>query len=342
MSIPAHALSFLEPTWLTERLRLGGWPAAQVLSATAQPLTDAVAADAEIWRLHLVRHPENNTMPVSLILKLTHWDATLSQEARFYAVIAPHVAVRTPRCYFAGYFSAEDYFALLMEDLAPFVPGDQVAGCNVRQARLAMETLARLHAECRGDLVRSLNWIGNCEREWSSAADAFLAAWPRFLASFAPDLPASAIQKGWEIGRQLLALEERLLHASEPTLVHGDYRAENLLFGPSDDDAEITVLDWEEISAGNGLYDVAYLLLTSVDATLRRREEPALLASYATMAGLDSTSVQRSYALARCTAISQVVLAADDLSRGSSRQRSLAHALAHRVLAGLADARLPL
>jgi aminoglycoside phosphotransferase (APT) family kinase protein len=169
-----------------------------------------------------------------------------------------------------------------------------------------------------------------------------VAAWPRFLATFAPNLPSNAVQIGWKIGWQLPVLEERLRDASDPTLVHGDYRAENLLFGPTNDEEGFAVLDWEGISAGNGLYDVAYFLITSVDAALRRREEPALLGSYAMLAGLGGAAVHRSYALACCTAISQVVLAADDLSRGTRRQRSLAQALAHRVLAGLADVRLPL
>ena len=34
---------------------------------------------------------------------------------------------------------ADGWFTLLLEDIAPAIQGDQIAGCTVAQARLAME-----------------------------------------------------------------------------------------------------------------------------------------------------------------------------------------------------------
>ena len=65
-------------------------------------------------------------------------------EIRFYQQIASTVAVRTPYCHHAEIDDSGD-FVLVMEDLAPAVPGDQIAGCTPPQARAAVVNLAGLH-----------------------------------------------------------------------------------------------------------------------------------------------------------------------------------------------------
>ena len=73
------------------------------------------------------------------------------KEVRFYKELAGTVGIRTPRCFFAAVDPKSGDFVMLMEDLAPAVQGDQLAGCSVDQAALALAEASRLHAPRWGD-----------------------------------------------------------------------------------------------------------------------------------------------------------------------------------------------
>ena len=86
------------------------------------------------------------------------------KEVRFYQHLQPRLSIRTPRCYFADIEGQGPDFVVLMEDLAPAVQGDQLAGCNARVARAAVLELVGLHAPswCDGSL-KAHDWIRDAE-----------------------------------------------------------------------------------------------------------------------------------------------------------------------------------
>ena len=57
------------------------------------------------------------------------------------------------------------------------------------------------------------------------------------------------------------------------TIVHGDFRADNLLFGP----ARPVVLDWQTASFGTGTSDLSYFLGSSLPVPVRQQHEEALV-----------------------------------------------------------------
>ncbi|WP_051105587.1 phosphotransferase [Parafrankia discariae] len=61
------------------------------------------------------------------------------------------------------------------------------------------------------------------------------------------------------------------------TLIHGDYRLDNLLFG---DAHEVMAVGWQSLEIGFPGRDVAYFLSTALPPTLRRARERALVRSY--------------------------------------------------------------
>ena len=61
------------------------------------------------------------------------------------------------------------------------------------------------------------------------------------------------------------------------TLLHGDYRLDNLMFGGPYPHA---VVDWQTVTLGCALRDVAYLAGSSLDPALRAANERALIAHY--------------------------------------------------------------
>ena len=57
--------------------------------------------------------------------------------------------------------------------------------------------------------------------------------------------------------------------ATEPTtMIHGDLRADNLLFEP---DGSVAAVDFQLIGTGRGTYDLAYFVTQSLDRRRRRR-----------------------------------------------------------------------
>ena len=53
-------------------------------------------------------------------------------------------------------------------------------------------------------------------------------------------------------------------------LVHGDYRLDNMLFGEPGADRPLTVVDWQTVTWGPAMTDVAYFLGCALPSGLRR------------------------------------------------------------------------
>jgi thiamine kinase-like enzyme len=69
----------------------------------------------------------------------------------------------------------------------------------------------------------------------------------------------------------------RRFAAMPHTLVHFDYRADNLFF---DDVGDVVVIDFQAISKGGGAADVGYLLSQNLASDVRREHEDELLHTY--------------------------------------------------------------
>ena len=64
------------------------------------------------------------------------------------------------------------------------------------------------------------------------------------------------------------------------TLLHGDYRLDNLFFGADGADSDLYVIDWQAVAVGNGLSDVAYFLVGSLDPPAAAAAGEGLLRTY--------------------------------------------------------------
>ena len=67
------------------------------------------------------------------------------KEVNFYRELQQRLTITTPRCYYAEIEGNGPEFALLLEDLAPGVQGDQLAGCSVEVARASVLELVGTH-----------------------------------------------------------------------------------------------------------------------------------------------------------------------------------------------------
>ena len=63
------------------------------------------------------------------------------------------------------------------------------------------------------------------------------------------------------------------------TLIHGDFKVDNLLFRPRPD-PEVAILDWQGLSVGTGIEELAGFIPRSMSIESRRKQEPDLLQIY--------------------------------------------------------------
>ena len=269
----------LDGGWLREALRSG-------------PIASFAAAEigtgqmSQSHRLSLAYADPERAGPATAVLKLASSDPAsratgvglgiYAREVRFYRELAPRIGGPLAACHAAALDEREGWFTLLLEDVAPAAVGDQIAGCGVEEARLAMRALARLHAPVLED--RELE-----ASEWLNRPS------PVSRALVAQLLPAFFERYGERVAPEHRALCERFVPRVERWLgdrrpplglTHGDFRLDNLLFGQPGSPRPLTVVDWQTVGWGGAMADAAYFLGGGLQVEQRRAHERELFEEY--------------------------------------------------------------
>ncbi len=288
-AIPASPEA-ITPPWLTAALRDGG-----ALDASSAVVRIAVASigerggvNGETARLRL--DYEGAPGPASLIAKfpaprdgalgVATFQRWYEREVRFYDELAPQGAIATPRRYFAALESPAQY-VLLLEDLEPAHRlGDQLAGATLAEAEAAVEAIARFHARWwEHPTLVDHPWMPFTTVGLHNAGPvggAFASAWAAVSQAPGAPLPAAVAPL---IDRAVERYPALLEAASAPpvTVIHGDFRLDNLFFDPS---GAVTTIDWQFTSRCRGAYDLAYFVGLNLDAATREAHEAALQQRY--------------------------------------------------------------
>jgi hypothetical protein len=203
------------------------------------------------------------------------------KEVRFYRELAGTVDICTPRCFFADVDPPTGDFVMLMEDLAPAVQGDQLAGCSLDQASLAMTQAAKLHAPRWGDArLEACDFLTKPGADSANLLQAmYKALFPGFAERYAHALSPESLGVAERLGDHLAAWALDAATATA-TLVHGDFRLDNMLFGVEAGGHPLAVVDWQTVGLGLGAADVAYFLGASLLVDDRRAHEEALVREY--------------------------------------------------------------
>jgi ecdysteroid kinase len=275
--------------WLTHVLRYGGLLERAVVDSFTAHVVGTGQMGLSI-RYGLQYDRLEPRAPQSVVCKFASADpisratgvALRSYEAEvsFYQHLARTVDIRTPRCHFADIDMETGEFVLALEDLAPCVPGDQLAGCSVDQAALAMEELAKLHAPRWGDArLAELSWLNRSTPESMATTAQMLASlFPGFLDRYAGRLGPEHVH----VAERLMGSLGAWLRQREPPFVvqHGDYRLDNMLFGTGAGGYPLAVVDWQTVVLGPPLADASYFLGAGLLPDARRQHEHALLRLY--------------------------------------------------------------
>src|SRR2546425_1757848 len=146
----------LSADWLTAVLRGSGAAIDAAAVARFEAIAIGTGQMSESYRVGLTWDDRAPAGPASVVVKVSAADQTsrstgvglgiYEREIRFYREVAPRVGGPVAACHLAAYDPQEGWFTLVLEDAAPAGQGDQIAGCAVEEARLAMRELARLQA----------------------------------------------------------------------------------------------------------------------------------------------------------------------------------------------------
>jgi hypothetical protein len=194
------------------------------------------------------------------------------REISFYRSLAARIVGPVPACHLAEYDAAEGFFTLVLEDIAGASQGDQIDGCTIDEAALALRALAEVHAPVLGDLVVGM-------ADWLNLPNPLNQDLLTML------LPAFLDRYGERIRAEHVAVCERFVPSIDGWagdrrpplgLVHGDYRLDNLLFG----DATCTVVDWQTVTWGPAMSDVSYFIGSGLSVEDRRAAEEQLVRLY--------------------------------------------------------------
>lgn len=263
---------------------LGG---AHVVGVDARPIGTGQVADS--YRL-AITYDRAGAGPATAVAKVPSEDPvsraasaqtlTYLVETSFYRDLRPSLPVRAPHCLHVSYEAATDEFLLLLEDLSPARQGDQLLGCTPEQAETAVAELPKLHGPRWGDpSLARIGWLHRWTPEFPGNLKVLLdATFPGFCARYEGRIDAD-----------VLALADRFraslahYYAQRPsvwTIAHGDYRLDNLLFATPEGGPAIGVLDWQTVSHGPGIADLAYFIGAGLLTEQRRAVEVELVRRY--------------------------------------------------------------
>ncbi|MFI1396562.1 phosphotransferase family protein [Streptomyces sp. NPDC020681] len=256
---------------------------ARLIQGGRSNLTYAVTDGTGRW---VVRRP-----PLGHVLATAH---DMKREHRVISALHP-TAVPVPEpillCEDESVIGSPFYVMQFM-DGTPYRTAEELAPIGAERTRNVMlglvDTLVELHAVDPeavglGDFGRPEGFLDRQLRRWGKQLDASrnreLAGIDELHASLGRSLPSSPA----------------------PTVVHGDYRLDNVLVGP--DDRIKAVLDWEMSTLGDPLTDLGLLVMYSAELNIPgspisttasapgHPEVDELIERYATGSGRDTSAI---------------------------------------------------
>ena len=294
MKIPESAAD-LTATWLSEAL---GRTVTQVRVITddTEDAKEVKGVVGQMARLSLTYDAAQTDAPSSLVAKLSaaapaaraeyHALHVYEREVRFYEQFARQIELRTPRCYYSDIDLETGHSVLILEDLTGGRNVGKFEGCSPVETELAISEIAQFHATWwESPHLNEIDWIPPL----GSAADLqdfqhlYQQRWESFLKRAGQNLPESILEIGDKLAHQF-ANYLRYMAQSPRTIRHDDYQPCNVFFlTQAKGDLSLAVIDWQLISLGRGVNDMAYFVIRGVSSAVRQTHEMGWLKMYHTI-----------------------------------------------------------
>lgn len=356
IKIPA-GLQDLTPEWLTEALRHGGAiGSASVTGIQKRIIGEGAGFMGQLAHITLQYDRPEEGAPHSLVAKLpaaspenrevAMFFRFYEREVNFYDHIAEKVTLRTPRRYYGAFDPESGDYVLLLEDLAPACVGDQLTGCAVEQAKLAISELAKFHATWwESPRLAELDWMPGYDAEWyiEAVEGGYAQAWEPFVeftkSYLTPELAGVCKRYGKSIRKIMNTVGKDL----PMTIVHGDFRLDNLFFASPQGGPPFAVIDWQISTKGGGIFDVAYFVAGTLPEADRRATERDLVRLYHDtlvahgVTGYSLDQCWEDYRLSALFLLTYSVIALGSLDHANQRGVDLFTRISQRTLAAITD-----
>ena len=276
--------------WLTAALQSGGHLSSDgsVASMQRRPVGEGVGMLGLIEVVTPTYSGNAGDAPKSVVVKYpTEVEANLvvattfnvyQREVLFCQRVAPKAGMRVPKVFFSA-FNGQTSFIIVMEDLSEYTMGDQVEGCSIARAEVAMRELGMLHASF-WEKVDTPEYDFLPYHFPGLHAEAMLggarAGWDNMVAIFG-DLISDTLKTSKDRFLDAVPKMQKWLVQHPYTLIHGDFRMDNLMFGTKPDHSALAAIDFQGALRCKGIQDVAYLLSHNMDEKECRANERRLV-----------------------------------------------------------------
>ena len=306
----------------------------------------------QLARVALTYAEDINTAPQSLIAKFAATRPDTREMARdqnlyrreigFYRDIGQEVGIRVPVCYYSDFDEETQYFVMLLEDMAPGEPSDQVVGTSKETSRQVIEQFAKLHAKWwNSDKLDSYDWA-----KWIINEMSMDEALVRLRKSIKQVEETGKFDAYPEMKRLMYLLPPLFRMEPAPpypfSLTHGDLRSDNII-QPSAEGGEFCVLDWQLAGKGDPINDIARWMAQSISVEDRKATERELLRLYHDkllehgVTGYSYKKFVNAYKMNLVVILVMFSMDMDSVDQSSDRAKALFHQFYSRLDSALVD-----
>ena len=259
----------------------------EITAVQVTPLGEGVGLMSSIGRAALTLASGKSTSVVVKVIAQTE-NVSISKQLNFYAneidfyrYLSPLCPIRSPKCYFADIDPETQDFLLILEDLGAAAAGDQLKGCDEALMMQGFEKAAQLHGRFWGktDQYPWLRYQNVPEVNQFRQDVVFRPGVAPTLAAFPEYFTGDLADVVTQIGENFVSIFERAMTGTQ-TVIHGDYRIDNMLLPVVDGEIEIVAVDWQNTTGGRGPHDIAYFSSQSCGPEMRGATEMAALRRY--------------------------------------------------------------
>ena len=353
LSIPEHG-DTLTVDWLQRAVNANSdFPF--IKGIAVEDIGAGAGAIASVLRCALTYHDDAPGAPRSVVIKLSSNDKKSLRIAKLLSMykreyfcfrdLAPHIPMELPKLLYGDFDNASHRFVMVLEDLGHMERMDQLTGADPSRAMRAIRGVAELHGRFwnRLDQPPASDFLASVggPKPWLSQL-IYLGCLPPCLERFGGLFSDRTRRLAETFGPRVVDHMRELADGPQ-TLTHGDFRLENMFFGGAGTD-DFTVIDWQTSGLiGNGVYDVAYFMVSSVPTEVRRRIEREAVEEYhgilCSMGAWDLTveDCWHSYRQNILGMLVPAVCAGGALEMSHERIRTLGEAMLKRTLAAIED-----